>query len=169
MIDPLQILQVTLYSKVLNELSTKLFVNNYTLVYFVFIYFAYKLVSTDTIKQKCKDVFNSFTYGNSSSLTITGHRKVYQSGFVKSKQIVYILYSEKFRAITHYLLHHKLSDISNFKEMAKLHFNMYEEEKTEYINGDATSCRLPKNNGNIQNPNKSVKKYNGQIRNILRI
>lgn len=133
MIDPIQILQVTLYSKVLNELSTKLFINNYTLVYFVFIYFLYQLVSTDTIKHKCKDFFNAFTYGNSSSLTITGHRKVYQTGFGKTKQIVYILYSEKFRAITHYLLHDKLSDINNFKEMAKLHFNMYEEEKTEFV------------------------------------
>lgn len=133
MIDPLHILQVTLYSKVLNELSTKLFINNYNLVYFVFIYFIYQILSTEIVQHKIKHTLSSFQNGSSSSFTITGHRKVYQTGFGGSKQIVHILYSEKFRAITYYLLHHKKSGINNFKEMAKLQFNMYEEEKTEFV------------------------------------
>lgn len=133
MIDLLQILQVTIYSKVLNELSTKLFINNYNLVYFVFIYFIYQIFSSEMVQNKMKHVFNKFNNSNSTSLTITGHRKVYQTGFGGSKQIVHILYSEKFRAITHYLLHHKLTDISNFKEMAKIQFNTYQEESTEFV------------------------------------
>ena len=133
MIDPLHILQVTIYSKVLNELSTKLFINNYNLVYFVFIYFIYQIFSSEMVQNKMKHVFNKFNHGNSSSLTITGHRKVYHTGFSGNKQITHVLYSDKFRAITYYLLNQKLSDINNFKEMAKIQFNIYQEENTEFV------------------------------------
>ena len=121
MIDPLHILQVTLYSKVLNELSTKLFINNYNLVYFVFIYFIYQILSTEIVQHKIKHTLSSFQNGSSSSFIITGHRKVYQTGFGGSKQIVHILYSEKFRAITYYLQKIRIKYIvTNCQSMKKI-------------------------------------------------
>ena len=132
MIDALQIIQVSLYTKILNEFSTKL--NDSTILWLMFFYFLYQLYSMPMIQEKAKQCINYYFIYNISSLTVQGHRKVYNTGFAGSKQIIHILYSEKFRAITHYLLSHSMKKIYNFKESLKLEFDIYgNEESTDYI------------------------------------
>ena len=134
MIDPLQIIQVSLYTKILNEFSTKLKLNHSTILWLIFIYFFYQLWCMPIIQEKVKLYIHKCFMYNISSFTVQGHRKVYTTGFGGNKQFVHILYSEKFRAITHYLLTHNIKEIYNFKETLKLRYNTYgEEEKTEYV------------------------------------
>jgi hypothetical protein len=71
------------------------------------------------IQEKIKQYINHYFIYNISSLTVQGHRKVYNTGFAGNKQIIHILYSEKFQAITHYLLTHNIKEIYNFKESFK--------------------------------------------------
>ena len=134
MIDPLQIIQVSLYTKILNEFSTKIKLNHSTILWLIFFYFLYQLWCMPMIQEKAKQCINHYYIYNISSLTVQGHRKVYNTGFAGSKQIIHILYSEKFRAITHYLLSHSMKKIYNFKESLKLEFDIYgNEESTDYI------------------------------------
>jgi hypothetical protein len=133
MINPSQLLEVTLYSKLLNELTTIIRFDNYYIVFIGCIYLLYQITSIFVCKEKIAQYANQYLYNNTSSITIEGHRKVYQTGYLTTRQIVHILYSDKFRAITHFLFHHKSNAISNFKEAMKMHYNLYEEESIEYV------------------------------------
>jgi SpoVK/Ycf46/Vps4 family AAA+-type ATPase len=138
MIDPVQILEVTLYSKLLNEASSHfLLLEKMNMMYIVFAFFIYKLVTLNYVQDlmyKLKDIIVERYLNSYSSMTVSGHTKSYFSGFGSSKQVTKILYSNKFKAITHYLLKENNEEISNFNEVMKtVHSNYHDEDILEYI------------------------------------
>jgi chaperone BCS1 len=138
MIDPMQILEVTLYSKLLNEASSHfLLLEKMNIIYIVFAFFIYKLVTLNYVQDlmyKLKDIIVERYLNSYSSMTVSGHTKSYFSGFGSSKQVTKILYSKKFKAITHYLLKKNNKEISNFNEVMKaVHSNYYDEDTLEYV------------------------------------
>ena len=147
MIDPIQILEVTIYSKILNEVSSQFFLlDKFTIICLMFAFFIYKLVTLNYVQDLMDKFKNTIVerYLNSySSMTVSGHTKSYFSGLGSSKHITKILYSKKFKAITHYLLKENNKEISNFNEIMKIvHSNYFEEDTIEYV-------MLPKYNQKI--------------------
>ena len=147
MVDPIQILEVTLYSKLLNEATSQfLLLEKMTMMYILFAFFIYKLFTFNYVQELMDKFKNTILerYLNSySSMTVSGHTKTYFSGIGGSKQVTKILYSKKFKAITHYLLKENNKDISNFNEIMKIvHSNYFEEDTIEYV-------MLPKYNQKI--------------------
>jgi hypothetical protein len=138
MIDPMQILEVTLYSKLLNEVSSQLFLlDKFNIICLMFAFFIYKLVTLNYVQDlmyKFKDIIVERYLNSYSSMTVSGHTKSYFSGLGCAKQVTKILYSKKFKAITHYLLKENNKEISNFNEVMKtIHSNYYDEDTLEYV------------------------------------
>ena len=138
MIDPIKILEVTLYSKLLNEASSHFFLlEKMNMMYIAFAFFIYKLVTLNYVQDlmyKLKDIIVERYLNSYSSMTVSGHTKSYFSGFGSSKQVTKILYSTKFKAITHYLLKENNEEISNFNEVMKtVQSNYYDEDQLEYV------------------------------------
>lgn len=139
MIDPIQILEVNLYSKLLNEASSHFFLlEKMNMMYIAFAFFIYKLVTLNYVQDlmyKLKDIIvERYLNSYSSSMTVSGHTKSYFSGIGSLKQVTKILYSNKFKAITHYLLKENNKEISNFNEIMKtIHSNYFDEDTLEYV------------------------------------
>jgi hypothetical protein len=138
MIDPIQILEVTLYSKILNEVSSQLFLlDKFSIICLMFAFFIYKLVTLNYVQDlmyKLKDKIVERYLNSYSSMTVSGHTKSYFSGLGCAKQVTKILYSNKFKAITHYLLKENNKEISNFNEIMKtIHSNYFDEDTLEYV------------------------------------
>jgi hypothetical protein len=138
MIDPIQILEVTLYSKILNEVSSQLFLlDKFNIICLMFAFFIYKLVTLNYVQDlmyKLKDIIVERYLNSYSSMTVSGHTKSYFSGIGCAKQVTKILYSNKFKAITHYLLKENNKEISNFNEIMKtVHSNYFDEDTLEYV------------------------------------
>ena len=138
MIDPVQILEVTLYSKLLNEASSHFFLlEKMNMMYIAFAFFIYKLVTLNYVQDlmyKLKDIIVERYLNSYSSMTVSGHTKSYFSGIGSAKQVTKILYSNKFKAITHYLLKENNKEISNFNEIMKtIPSNYFDEDTLEYV------------------------------------
>jgi len=138
MIDPIQILEVTLYSKILNEVSSQLFLlDKFNIICLMFAFFIYKLVTLNYVQDlmyKLKDIIVERYLNSYSSMTVSGHTKSYFSGIGCAKHVTKILYSNKFKAITHYLLKENNKEISNFNEIMKtVHSNYFDEDTLEYV------------------------------------
>lgn len=85
MIDPIKILEVTLYSKLLNEASSHFFLlEKMNMMYIAFAFFIYKLVTLNYVQDlmyKLKDIIVERYLNSYSSMTVSGHTKSYFSGF----------------------------------------------------------------------------------------
>lgn len=137
MIDPIQMLEVTIYSKLLNEASSHfVLLNKFNILYVVFVFFIYKLFNLDyvqdNLKHNLKSLINLSYF--QSSMTVSGHMKTYCVGYGREKQVTKILYSNKFRAITYYLLKEKIKYISNLSEvMNTVVSSYYDDDTIEYV------------------------------------
>ena len=133
MIDPNQLVKVTLYSKILNVITDNINIQNSNIIFLGIMYILYQMITHSIFQNKIMQHFNKYLYNNTCTISIEGHRKVYHTGFAKVKQIVLILYSDTFKAVTYFLSHYKSNDITNFKETMKIHYNLYDEENIQYV------------------------------------
>jgi len=102
MIDPSHLMEMTIYSKLINETSNIIMSDVRILYTLAFLYFLYKNVPQnyyDNIMAYIHTVEESF-------IVIPSHKKTYHvGGYSVSKEITKIKYSPRFKAIHHFLLH----------------------------------------------------------------
>lgn len=101
MIDPIQLIEMTLYSKLMTEFSNSI-IGDIRIVFFISVlYLLYKNVPETYYEE-------FFSYINNRTecfIVIPSHKKSYHIGVYASKEIIKIKYSHRFKALHHYLLH----------------------------------------------------------------
>jgi hypothetical protein len=128
--DPINILQVSLLSKIIGDPSY-IFINPYIAVIIV-IYLFMKIIPY-SVYHNIEDEFNVwFLNEDIASITIPYHIKRYFS-YGSTKPIEKILYSNRFRAITHHIKKYHLHKIFSLTEIINFENSKYLEEISEFI------------------------------------
>ena len=112
--DPLNILQVTLYSKIFNKMATKLNMTTKNIVLVGLIYIGFKICDTDYIQKYINKIINQ---SNESSITISQHKQTFYSYSYGLKETVKNIHSIRFDAITHFLIKNNIKQVSNITEI----------------------------------------------------
>ena len=135
-IDPVQILQVQLYSKLMTDLIPQVVLTNTNMIFFALCIVVYNTIQFDFIRKKVSDLYDSYVTHNESYLIIPYHKMTYKTGgFGGAKELHRIIYSDKFHAINHYLSNHMTQNIDKMVESMKhLPVGFYDDtEKNEYM------------------------------------
>ena len=134
-IDPVQILQVQLYSKFITDVVPQAMISNTNMVLFALCIIFYNTLQYDFIRKKVYDVYDSYVTHNESYIIIPYHTMRYKNlGYGGSKEIVRTIYSDTFHAINHYLENHMTQNIDKMVESTKNKpVGYYDDEKTDYM------------------------------------
>ena len=130
-IDPLQILQVSIYSKIINGVTT----DPRQIALLALAYFIYKLIDIEYCKKKLLDTF----YYNSDSacfITIPFHKRILITNtYGAPRENIHISYSNRFHALNYYLSRHAPENIYQMVEIMKREYKnaYYDSEVIDYI------------------------------------
>ena len=111
--DPLHILHITIYSKIFNEIATKMDMNIYNIFIISTAYFIFKLMNAEKIQEYIFGLLIS----KDSSLTITQHKQISYTYNYGRKETTKTIHSIKFDALTHFLINFKSRQVSNVTEI----------------------------------------------------
>ena len=130
MIDPAHILEMSIYSKLINETSATVMSDARLLYVIAILYFLYK-----NIPQQYYDEIASFmTKTEESFIVIPSHKKTYHvGGYSVSKEITKIKYSPRFKAIHHFLLHTCKKKFSQMYEIMEIDDVCKDYSHTEHV------------------------------------
>jgi hypothetical protein len=130
--DILQIASVTIYSKIINEILTKIEINNYVICILAFLFFIKQCSHTIWFENILNSSALYIFCQEESTLELNVHEKIYNSGHGKLKRQ---FYSEYYQALTYYLQHLEENEMSKFVEVMKINYAHYYEEETgkEYM------------------------------------
>lgn len=135
-IDPIQIVQVTLYSKIVNEAMT-LVSNDVKYVYTaVFLFMLYKLFNTKYVQEYYNNLALLWSnMAEESVIIIPQHKRIFTTySGSQMRESVQQLYSERFRAINHYLEKHHPSNINKMIEISRRETkSIWDSETVDYI------------------------------------
>jgi len=135
-IDPLQILQVTMYSKFIQEYIESVLKSKTGITFFILAIVLYKIASHDRVEQMITDFIDSIQNANDSVLTIPQHKRSYKIWAMGSaRESTQPVYSLRFRALNHYVAkrisnNNKDSNISSMVEVIKKEFDQYRDTET---------------------------------------
>jgi len=135
-IDPLQILQVTIYSKIINEVSNN--INSRYMSLIICLFIALKIYENDYFQDKVSSYLMNMKDRGNSFIIIPYHKKrvmTWVSG--GSKETTQIFYSNRFHALNHYLQKHYKRMINKTIEVEKREF------KSSYYNETMDFTQLP--------------------------
>jgi hypothetical protein len=130
--DIVQIASVTIYSKIIHEILTRIEINNFVIGILAFLFFIKQFTATTWFE----DIINSSSLylfcQEESTLELNVHEKIYNSGHGKLKRQ---FYSEYYQALTYYLQNLEENEMSKFVEVMKINYAHYYEEETgkEYM------------------------------------
>lgn len=123
-IDPLQIIQVTLYSKIIQEITSSRIFQDITttihthpqlIVLIGLLYIIFTVCQLDYVK-------NRFCYFDISTIVITTHYKSYFLSKFTDQELVRPVYSTRFKAILHFIQKIDLVQIKGYDEILKLDY-----------------------------------------------
>jgi hypothetical protein len=135
-IDPFQIIQVSLYSKIINEFSNNVTLGAPQIVLLTIVYFLYKFLNTNESKAWLQDIINNSRNKSECYITIPYHkRNLTQQSFGVAKENIHISYSNRFHALNYYLEKHAPENISQMVEILKREFKnvYYDSEIIDYV------------------------------------
>ena len=135
-IDPVQILQVQLYSKLMTDLIPQVVLTNTNMIFFTLCIVVYNTIQFEFIRKKISDVYDSYVTHNESYIIIPYHKMTYKTGggYAGAKELTRVIYSDKFHAINHYLSNHMTQNIDKMVESMKhVPVGFYDDEKNEYM------------------------------------
>lgn len=135
-IDPLQIIQVSLYSKIINDFTSSANMGTPHIILLTSIYFLYKFLNMDDAKIWLKDAINYSRNKSECYITIPYHkRNLTQQCFGVAKENIHISYSNRFHALNYYLEKHAPDNISQMVEILKREFKnvYYDSEVIDYV------------------------------------
>jgi len=121
MIDPTSFIEMALYTKLLNEVSTAISKNNLVLFVFITLYGIYKYIPTHFYLQ----ISYYFANMNESFIIIPSHENTYHisTGFTTTKEVIRLKYSKRFKALNYYLLHLCKINIPQLQEIMEIEDN----------------------------------------------
>ena len=125
-LDPTHLIEAAIYSKLINELSEVLKNSKIDIRYIFVSIFLFYLITRINVLDNIKHLIHR--NNKISSLTIPAHKKKYTLAGFCQKEVVKVVYSEKFKAITHFLVKNKNKDISSFNEIIKIAADYYYDE-----------------------------------------
>lgn len=129
--DPLHILQFSAMTRIMNESSN--YLNHPYIIAIVILYGIYKLIPYhlhEYLENEFKVWF--FDLNNESSIIIPYHIKTY-SGVFSTKSIEKTLYSERFRAINHYVIKTHLHKLFSLIEVINSNNSICFDSESSYI------------------------------------
>jgi len=135
-VDPIQILQVTMYSKIINETISVATENNKYIYWGLFLFAMVRVVQLPYTKQYLKNWLDSWEKKRDESfIIIPQHKRVFTTFCGgQSRETVQLLYSDRFRAINHYLEKHHPEDINKMVEISRRETkSVWENEVIDYL------------------------------------
>jgi len=135
-VDPFQIIQVTLYSKIINELTKSSNIQTLHIIFIVVLFFIYKVLNTNESKAWLDEIINYSRNKSECYITIPYHkRNLTQQCFGVAKENIHISYSNRFHALNYYLEKHSPENISQMVEILKREFKnvYYDSEVIDYV------------------------------------
>ena len=101
MMDPVQLIEMTMYSKLITEITSTILVDIRIVSIITVLLFLYK-----NIPEKYYEQFFSYIKNNNESfIVIPSHKKTYYLNGYSTKEITKLKYSHRFKALHYYLLH----------------------------------------------------------------
>ena len=181
--NPINLLEVTLYSKLLNEdLLNKIITNNfielnkYIIIVIVILYFIIKQINITYYDFLYYKIIKFFT-NKKSQIIISSHITYsYTNGSTKANK--YISYSSYFRSLNFYLMKENKLKISSVREHYKIEITKFFQNDTEFIllpDNEEKIKICEKNNiileitNTLLNDSDNVGNYHMQIKFILSI
>jgi len=137
--DPIHILQVSIFSKIINNPSGIMDIPFYLSVIFT-IYFLYRILPYKITDRITEFMLDKLFDKDESSIIIPYHIKTYSCGL---KCIERTIYSERFHAITYHIINHHLCDFSSMNE------NIQFENSSNYYENSSDFILLPKHTNKI--------------------
>jgi len=135
-IDPLQIIQVTLYSKIINEFANSTHMGTPQFFLLAVVYILFKFLNNDKSKAWLDEIINYSRNKTECYITIPYHkRNLTQQSFGVAKENIHISYSIRFHALNYYLEKHAPENISQMVEILKREFKnvYYDSEVIDYV------------------------------------
>jgi hypothetical protein len=134
-IDPLQILQVTLYSKITNEYIGTALNSTSGIIISVLLLVGYKIMTNEHIEEIYTSWLQFFTRENDSAMTIPQHKRTYKTWIMgTSRESCQMIYSPRFRALNYYITTRMISDsslsINSMIEVIKKEYDHYKDSET---------------------------------------
>jgi len=130
-IDPLQILQVSIYSKIINGVTT----DPRQIILLALAFFIYKMIDIEYCKKKILERIH-FTSQSECSITIPFHRRtLITNNYGTPKENIHISYSTRFHALNYYLSKHAPENIYQMVEIMKREYknSYHDSEVIDYI------------------------------------
>ena len=128
MLDYTQIIEMTIYSKLIGELSGRITSDIRIVVVISIAYFLYKNIP-ETYYAKLLSYIKNTT---ESFIEIPSHKKVYYvTAYPTSKEIIKLKYSPRFKALHHYLLHTCKVQFTELYEVMEIADNCKDYSHTE--------------------------------------
>uniref|UniRef100_A0A6C0JIF9 AAA+ ATPase domain-containing protein n=1 Tax=viral metagenome TaxID=1070528 RepID=A0A6C0JIF9_9ZZZZ len=130
-IDPLQILQVSIYSKIINGVTT----DPRQIILLALAFFIYKMIDIEYCKKKILERIH-FTSQSECSITIPFHRRtLITNNYGTPKENIHISYSARFHALNYYLSKHAPENIYQMVEIMKREYknSYHDSEVIDYI------------------------------------
>jgi len=135
-VDPIQIIQVTLYSKIINEFTSNVNQGTLHIALLTAVFFLYKLLNNDDVQIWLQETIHYSRSKSECYITIPYHkRNLTQQSFGVAKENVHISYSNRFHALNYYLEKHAPENISQMVEILKREFKnaYYDSEVIDYV------------------------------------
>jgi hypothetical protein len=127
MIEPTQLLEMTIYSKIIGEISGKITSDIRIVIAISIVYFLYKHIP-ETYYTKFLSYINNKT---ESFIVIPSHKKTYHISGYTSKEVTKLKYSHRFKALHYYLLHTCKVKFTQLYEIMEIADNCKEYSHTE--------------------------------------
>jgi hypothetical protein len=127
MLDPTQLLEMTIYSKIIGEISGKITSDIRIVIAISIAYFLYKHIP-ETYYTRFLSYINDKT---ESFIVIPSHKKTYYIAGYTSKEVTKLKYSHRFKALHHYLLHTCKVKFNELYEIMEITDNCKEYSHTE--------------------------------------
>lgn len=135
-VDPIHIIQVTMYSKIINELMNFTTKQNFNISYILFVFTLYKIVTSDFCKEYIEKYSNKLRGKNDESvIIIPQHKRIFSThSGGQSRETVQQLYSDRFRALNYYLSQYLPKDIDKMIEISRReNKSIWDSETVDYI------------------------------------
>jgi hypothetical protein len=135
-VDPIHVLQVSMYSKIISELMKFASIEKINIHYIVCVFILYQIFTSPVCKEHIEKYFNKWKNENDESvIIIPQHKRVFSThSGGHTRETVQQLYSERFRALNFYLSEYLPKDIDKMIEISRReNKSIWDSETVDYI------------------------------------
>ena len=135
-VDPIHVLQVSMYSKIIGEFMNLVSIEKINIHYIICVFIIYKIITSPICKEYIENNLNQWRSENDESIIIIPQHKrifsTYSGG--QLRESVQQLYSDRFRALNYYLSEYLPKDIDKMIEISRRETkSLWDAETVDYI------------------------------------